>query len=96
MAVAASWAAQAGVDRETLSALGVPRRVLDCAGVSRVPARDRLRRHWEPMPCTVADLARRSGLSEAAVRLAIAQEESEGVLTRVGRQGRTILYGRVR
>lgn len=92
MAVVARWAELAGVDREALLALGVPRRVLDGAGVVKVPPNERLRRHWHPMPFSVGELARRAGISEVVVRKAVGQDEDEGVLRRVGRRGRTILY----
>lgn len=94
VASAAGWAARTGVDRRTLARVGVPRRVLDRAGVIRVPVAERLRQHWDPTPFSIADLARRSGISEPAVRQAVAEEERVGVLNRVGRRGRAILYGR--
>jgi len=91
---AAAWAARARVDRQTLLNLGVTPTMLDRAGVVRTPVAERLRQHWEPEPFSVVDLARRSGLSQGVVRRLVAQEESHGVLKQVGRQGRTILYGR--
>ena len=96
VAAAAPWAARAGVDRQTLAGIGVPRRVLDRAGVARATVAERLRRHWDPDPFTIADLARRSGIAESAVRQAVADEERTGSLIRTGRDGRTILYGRAK
>jgi DNA-binding IclR family transcriptional regulator len=51
-----------------------------------------LRRHWQPGSFSVADLARRSGKPIATVRRAVAMQEEAGLLRRVARDGRTILY----
>ena len=87
------WAERVGVDRGTLLALGVDSRVLDRAGVRTTPLSERLRRHWEPAPFSIADLARRSGLPESSVRRAVATDEAAGLLRRVAREDRTVLYG---
>ena len=91
--VAADWSDRVGVDRHALLALGVDGDVLDAAGVTHLAANQRLRRFWGPEPFSVADLARRSGMSAAVVRRAIALDEEAGLLRRVGRDRSTILFG---
>ena len=93
IAVASRWADRVGVDRQALLALGVNRSTLDLAGIRRVPPNEWLRRYWNPAPFSIADLARRSGVSPAIVRRAIGLDEEAGLLRQEGRDGRTVLYG---
>jgi hypothetical protein len=91
--VVATWSERTGVDRRTLASIGVPREVLDEAGVRPTPVGDLIRRHYCADPFTVFDLARRSGVSIASVRGVIARDEQSGQLKRVGTTGRKVLYG---
>ncbi len=90
---AASWSARSGVDRRTLSYVGVPRRVLDAAGLRPRPVADLVRRHYGSAPFTVADLVRKSGVSTASVRDVLIEDVEAGRLERRGTAGRMVLYG---
>jgi hypothetical protein len=90
------WSARAGVDRRTLLKMGVERRVLDRAGLRQPPAAELVRQHYPESPFSVADLARSSGIAANSVRQAVTQDEADGLLQRVGKDGRVILYGLVR
>lgn len=72
--VAASWSERSGVDRRTLADLGVPREVLDAAGIGATPVAELARRQYETSLFTAADLARRSGVSMASVRSVLAED----------------------
>ena len=89
----ASWSEWAGVDRRTLAAVGVPRRLLNEAGVRRTPVGDLVRRRYTTDTFTVAELVRRSGASPSSVRKVLAEDERVGRLKRVATTGRTVLYG---
>lgn len=86
------WSERAGIDRRTLAAVGVPRRVLNEAGIRPTPVGELIRRQYSAEPFSVIDLVRRSGASPASVRGVIAEDEQNGQLKRVGSAGRNILY----
>lgn len=88
----ARWASRAGVDRATLERLGVPRSVLDAAGVQQRNVVERIRSYYTSEPFDAATLARRACLSESAVRRALAQDERAGLIRRAPVQGRAILW----
>lgn len=90
--VAAGWSARSGVDRRTLADLGVPREVLDAAGIVGTPVADLVRRQYGTAPFTAADLVRRSGASLASVRTVLAEDEKGGRVTRVPSEGRAFRY----
>jgi hypothetical protein len=90
------WAKQAGVDRRTLARIGVTRRVLDAAGVAAVSAEARIRRLYTREPFTVAQLAKRAGVTEASVRRVLAIHEETGEIVRAGRVGRALQYRKTR
>jgi hypothetical protein len=87
------WSDKRGVDKRTLVAMGVPRRVLDATGIAPTPVGERIRRHYGKAPFTVADLVRKSGASVASVRSVIADDVRAGRLKRIANDGRTVLYG---
>jgi predicted Rossmann fold nucleotide-binding protein DprA/Smf involved in DNA uptake len=93
---AARWSVRTGVDRKTLSGLGVDRRTLDAAGLKATPVAELVRRQYQTEPLSVADLARRSGVSPASVRQTVFDDESDGLIETVGTKGRTVLYRLVR
>lgn len=90
--VAGDWSARSGVDRRTLADLGVPRKVLDAAGIIATPVAELVRRQYGKAPFTAADLARKSGASLASVRTVLAEDERGGQVTRVPGEGRAIRY----
>jgi len=90
--VGADWAARSGVDRSTLAKLGVPRRVLDAAGISPTPIGELVQRQYGTTPFTGADLMRKSGVSMASVRNVLAEDERAGRIRRVASKGRAIRY----
>jgi hypothetical protein len=90
---AAGWSERSGVDRKTLADLGVPREILDAAGLRATPVAELVRRQYGKSPFTAADLVRKSGVSMASVRNVLAEDEQTGRVTRVRSEGRTILYG---
>jgi hypothetical protein len=89
---AARWSTRSGVDRRTLACLGVPRRVLDAAGLRATPVGELVRRHYGTDPFTAADLVRKSGVSAASVRGALVEDVEAGRLERIGTAGRMALY----
>ena len=89
------WSARSGVDRKTLIRLGVDRRTLDAAGLKATPAGDIVRRHYGTEALSVADLARRSGISPATVRQTVYEDEEDGLVEAVSGRGKTVLYRRV-
>jgi hypothetical protein len=91
--IAADWSARSGVDRRTLADLGVPRDILDAAGIERTPVAELVRRQYSSDPFTVADLVRRSGVSTASVRAVLAEDERSGWIGRLASRGRAITYG---
>lgn len=90
------WSDRAGVDRRTLSRIGVERAILDASGLKQTPVGDVVRRHYQTEPASIADLARRSGVSPASVRQTVYDDESEGLIQAVHTKGKTVLYGLVR
>jgi DNA-binding transcriptional ArsR family regulator len=90
------WSARSGVDRKTLSRIGVDRRTLDAAGLKATPVAELVRRQYQVEPLSVADLARRSGVSPASVHQTIYDDESDGLIEAVETEGRTVLYRLVR
>jgi hypothetical protein len=90
---AASWATRSGVDRRTLAWLGVPRRVLDAAGLRPAPVGDLVRRHYGTDPFTAAELVRKSGVSATSVRKLLIEDVEAGRLERITTAGRMVLYG---
>lgn len=88
----ARWAARSNVDRSTLEHLGVPRSVLDAAGVRQPPVADRIRPFYTAEPFNAATLARRACLSESAVRRALLRDELQGLVGRVLTPGRAVLW----
>ena len=90
--VAAGWSARSWVDRRTLTDLGVPRRVLDAAGIGATPVAELVRRQYGTSPFTAADLVRKSGVSMASVRTVLAEDERAGRVGRVKSEGRAIHY----
>jgi predicted Rossmann fold nucleotide-binding protein DprA/Smf involved in DNA uptake len=93
---AARWSARSGVDRKTLSRIGVDRRTLDAAGLKATPVAELVRRQYGADPLSVADLARRSGVSPASVRQTVYDDESDGLIEAVETEGRRVLYRLVR
>lgn len=93
--VGAAWSERSGVDRRTLAALGVPREVLDAAGIAQTPVGELVRRQYGTGSFTVADLARKAGVSMASVRIVLAEDEQAGRITRVKSTGRAVRYGLV-
>ena len=91
VAVVARWAHASGVDRRTLSYVGVPAAVLKAAGVKHTPVPDLVRPHYSSDPLTATDLVRRSGATLSSVRTVIAADERSGLLERV-RKGTTVAY----
>jgi hypothetical protein len=89
---AVEWSMRSGVDRRTLALLGVPRRVLDAAGLRPTPVGDLVRRHYGTEPFTVADLVRKSDVSAASARSALIEDVEAGRLERIGTAGRAALY----
>lgn len=89
---AARWSARSGVDRRTLTDLGVPRKVLDAAGIAATPVAELVRRQYGKTPFSSVDLVRRSGVSQASVRTVLAEDEKCGRITRVPSEGRAIHY----
>ena len=90
--VAAGWSARSWVDRRTLTDLGVPREVLDAAGIAAIPVAELVRRQYGTSLFTAADLIRRSGVSMASVRTVLAEDERAGRVRRVKSEGRAIHY----
>ena len=90
--VAAGWSARSWVDRRTLANLGVPRKVLDVAGIAAIPAAELVRHQYGTSPFTAADLVRKSGVSMASVRTVLAEDERAGRVGRVKSEGRAIHY----
>ena len=90
--VAAGWSERSGVDRRTLADLGVPRKVLDAAGIAATPVAELVRRQYGKTPFTSSDLVRRSGVSQARVRTVLAEDEERGRVTRVASEGRATQY----
>jgi hypothetical protein len=90
---AARWSTRSGVDRKTLASLGVPRRVLDAAGLRLTSVGDLVRRHYGSEPFTAAELVRKSGVSATSVRDVLMEDVEVGRLERIGAAGRTVLYG---
>lgn len=90
--VAASWSARSGVDRRTLTDLGVPREVLDAAGIGATPVAELVRRQYGTSPFTAADLVRKSGVSMTSIRGVLAEDEQAGRVRRVKSEGRAIHY----
>lgn len=90
--VAAGWSERSGVDRRTLADLGVPREVLDSAGINATRVAELVRRQYGKGHFTAADLARRSGVSMASVRSVLAEDEQAGRIRRVKSEGRAIHY----
>lgn len=90
--VAAGWSARSWVDRRTLANLGVPRKVLDAAGIAAIPAAELVRHQYGTSPFTAADLVRKSGVSMASVRTVLAEDERAGRVGRVKSEGRAIHY----
>lgn len=95
IAVAARWAERTGVDRQTLVRLGVPKNVLDRAGIIQVPIEALVRRFYSTTPFDVATLARRSCVSEGSVRQALANDERTARVQRVASAGRAVMWRRV-
>lgn len=91
--VAAGWSGRSGVDRRTLADLGVPREVLDSAGIAATPVGELVRRQYGQSPFTAADLVRKSGVSVASVRAVLAEDERAKRIKRVKSEGRAIHYG---
>ena len=91
--VAARWSQRSGVDRRTLAGLGVPREVLDSAGIAATPVGELVRRQYGQSLFTAADLVRKSGVSMASVRTILAEDEQVQRIKRVKREGRAIYYG---
>jgi hypothetical protein len=89
------WSRRNGVDRRTLSRLGVERRVLDAAGLHPTPVADLIRQHYGEGPFSIAEVALRSALSDASVRQTVYADDDEGTITSVGKRGKTVLYKRV-
>jgi hypothetical protein len=90
---AAGWAARSGADRRTLARLGVPRRVLDAAGLRPTPVGDLVRRQYGTDPFTAAELVRKSGVSATTVRNVLIEDVEAGRLERIEAAGRMVLYG---
>ncbi len=88
VAVAARWAKRTGVDRRTLAGLGVPKTVLDRAGVVQPPIGVLVGGHYSRTPFDVTTLARRACVSERSVRQAVADDERAGVIQRMPSTGR--------
>lgn len=88
VAVAARWTKRTGIDRRTLAALGVPKKVLDRAGIVQPPIGLLVRQHYSRKPFDVATLARRACVSEGSVRRTIADDETTGVIQRAPSDGR--------
>jgi len=86
------WSERTGVDRKTLGLLGVNRRTLDAAGLKATPVAEIVRRYYGAEPLSVADLARRSGVSPASVRQTIYDDESDGLIEAADTKGKTVLY----
>lgn len=93
---AARWSGRSGVDRKTLSRIGVDRRTLDAAGLKATPVAELVRRQYSTEPFSVANLARRSGVSPASAKQTVSQDESDGLIETVGTKGRAVLYRLVR
>ena len=92
VAVAARWAERNGVDRRTLAALGVPKPVLDRAGIVQPSIRHLVRQHYSTDPFDVATLARRACVSRGSVRQAIAEDERAGLIQRISSNGRATCW----
>lgn len=90
---AAGWSERSGVDRKTLADIGVPREVLDAAGIDATPVAELVRRQYGKSPFSAADLVRRSGVSMASVRSVLAEDEQAGRIRRAKSEGRAIHYG---
>lgn len=88
----ARWASRVGVDRRTLATFGVPRPVLDRAGIFQPPIEDLVRAHYSQRPFDVATLARRSCVSAGSVRLALVEDERAGRVERVASHGRATTW----
>lgn len=94
IAVGARWARRTGVDRRTLAGLGVPKSVLDRAGIIQ-PSIDVLVRHgYSRTPFDVATLARRACVSEGSVRQTLADDERVGTVEQVPSTGRAHTWRR--
>lgn len=91
--VAAGWSERSGVDRKTLADLGVPRGVLDSAGIAATRVGELVRRQYGQDPFTAADLVRKAGVSLASVRTVLAEDERTRRIKRVKSEGRAIHYG---
>lgn len=85
---AARWAIRANVDRKALRKLGVPRSVIDRAGIAGSHATDLVRWMYTAEPFGIAELARRTCVSPASVRAAVLADERGGLLERAPSQGR--------
>lgn len=83
IAVVARWSRRTGVDRRTLAGLGVPKAVLDRAGMIQPPVDEFVRRSYTRTPFDVATLARRACVSEGSVRQTLADDERTGLVERV-------------
>jgi len=90
------WTERTGVDRKTLTRLGVDRRTLNSAALKATPVGDIVRRYYGTEPLSVADLARRSGVSPASVRQTLYEDEDEGLIEAIDGKGKTVLYRRMR
>jgi hypothetical protein len=90
---AAEWAKGAGVDRRTLADVGVPAQVLDAAGIRNVPVADLIRRQYGTSSFTIAEIARRSGVSVASVRNVVAEDERARRVVRLANEGRAVQFG---
>ena len=89
-----NWTERTGVDRRTLVRIGVDPKVLDLAGLKATPVSDIVRRHYQSEPLSVADLARRSGVSSASVRQTVYDDVSNGLVAAIDGPGKTVLYRR--
>ena len=92
VAAAAAWAAMSGVDRRTLSAVGVDRAVLNRAGIRPTLASDMVRLAYPTEPFTVGALVGRSGISESTVRKVLLEDEESTRIERIEGPGRMLSY----
>jgi hypothetical protein len=92
VAAAARWAGRNGVDRRTLSGVGVPKATLDRAGLRQPSIEVLIRHHYSTTPFSVATLARRSCTSEASVRQTLADDLRAGVVEQMPGPGRATMW----
>jgi len=92
VASASRWAARNRVDRRVLHEFGVPKTVLDQAGMVRRPAADLVRDHYSGHGRSVGALAQLAGVSEATVRITLAEDEPAGRVARAAGGGRSVLW----